>query len=160
MELAQCISRFLCTPIPKLNPLPCFLSTNLPNQSKTAPTMKPSSLIVNARQGGGAGAEAKTTTSVAVKDKPKLGSFHVSRGYLTPFGATIRPSWPRSASTATFGLIPGLYGLTTTPTVSFNLMNSARLKDYLVTLRSIIGGSLILPHCKANPVSTSFKIFR
>uniref|UniRef100_A0A2N9GCV4 Glycoside hydrolase family 13 N-terminal domain-containing protein n=1 Tax=Fagus sylvatica TaxID=28930 RepID=A0A2N9GCV4_FAGSY len=90
MELAQCISRFLCTPIPKLNPLPRFLSTNLPNQSKTAPTKKPWSLIVNARQGGGGGAEAETATSVAVKETPQLGRFHVSRGYPTPFGATFR----------------------------------------------------------------------
>uniref|UniRef100_A0A2N9HRU4 Non-specific serine/threonine protein kinase n=1 Tax=Fagus sylvatica TaxID=28930 RepID=A0A2N9HRU4_FAGSY len=51
------------------------------------------------------------------------------------------------------------YGLTTTLTVSFNLIDSTRLKDYLVTLSSIIGGSLTLPRYKANPVSTSLKKF-
>jgi hypothetical protein len=60
---------------------------------------------------------------------------------------------------ALFDFILGPYGLTTTLTVSFNLVDSTRLKDYLVTLSSIIGGSLTLPRYKANPVSTSLKKF-
>uniref|UniRef100_A0A2N9FY16 Uncharacterized protein n=1 Tax=Fagus sylvatica TaxID=28930 RepID=A0A2N9FY16_FAGSY len=59
------------------------------------------------------------------------------------------------SSMASFGLIPDLYCLTMTPTVSFNLVDSARLKDYPITLSSIIGGSLTLPRCKANLASTS-----
>uniref|UniRef100_A0A2N9HB04 Uncharacterized protein n=1 Tax=Fagus sylvatica TaxID=28930 RepID=A0A2N9HB04_FAGSY len=68
----------------------------------------------------------------------------------------LRPyQWPLTASFGLNSLIPGLYGLTMTPTASFNLVDSARLKDYPATLSSIIGRNLTPLRCKANPVSTS-----
>ena len=79
-----------------------------------------------------------------------------SRSASTVSSWPTRPyQWPLTASFGLNSLIPSLYGLTMTPTASFNLVDSTRLKDYLATLSSIIGISLTPLRCKANPVSTS-----